>query len=42
MSGGVAPGGKNLRSVCEIAVTWALAISIFVPGWKKTLVTETP
>jgi hypothetical protein len=42
MSGGVAPTGRNLRNVCEIAVTCAFAISIFVPGWKKTFVTDTP
>ena len=42
MSGGVEPAGNCLRRVCEIAVTCALAISIFVPGWKKTLVTDTP
>ena len=26
----------------EMAVTWAVAASIFAPGWKKIFITETP
>ena len=32
--GGVVPGGKIRSSVCEMAVTWARAMSIFTLGWK--------
>ena len=41
-SGGVAPGGSCLSSVCEIAVTCAVAASIFALGWKKIFTTPTP
>ena len=37
ISGGVAPGGICLSSVCEIAVTCALAVAILTVGWKKIL-----
>ena len=42
ISGGVVPGGNCLSSVCEMAVTCATAVSIFAPGWKKTLMTAMP
>ena len=29
-------------AVCEMAVTCAVAASIFAPGWKKILMTEMP
>ena len=40
MNGGVVPGGICLRTVCEIAVTCAVAASILAPGWKKILMTD--
>ena len=40
MNGGVVPAGICVSSVCEIAVTCAVAASIFAPGWKKILMTD--
>jgi hypothetical protein len=31
-----------LISVCEIAVTWALAVRMSTLGWKKILMTPKP
>ena len=42
MLGGVVPGGKIRRSVCEMAVICDSATSTFAFGWKYTRVTETP
>ncbi len=42
ISGGVMLGGICFSTVCEIAVTWALATLMLVPGWKKTLTMPTP
>ena len=42
VSGGVAPGGSCLSNVCEIAVTWALAVRISTLGWKKILTMPNP
>ena len=40
--GGVAPAGSWRSMVCTTEVTWASAVWIFAPGWKKTLMTATP
>jgi hypothetical protein len=42
MNGGVVPGGICRIAACEIAVTCAVAASIFAFFWKKTLMTPTP
>ena len=42
MKGGVVPGGACRSTVWEMAVTCAVAASIFAPGWKKILITEMP
>lgn len=42
MSGGVVPGGILLMMGGAIAETCAMAPSTDVPGWRKTLVTDTP
>ena len=42
ISGGVMLGGICFSTVCEIAVTCALAVRMSVPGWKKTLTMPTP
>ena len=42
ISGGVAPGGIALIRVCEIAVTWALAVRISTFGWKNILMMPKP
>src|SRR3954470_20866681 len=42
ISGGVVPGGNVRRSVCEMAVICAIDVPICAPGWKNTLMTETP
>jgi len=42
MKGGVVPGGACLSELCEMAVTCAVAASIFAPGWKKILMTAIP
>jgi hypothetical protein len=36
------PGGSCFSTVCEIAVTWAVAVRISTPGWKKIFTTPTP
>src|SRR5580693_4264844 len=41
-SGGVMPAGNDFNTVCEMAVTWARAVSSFAVGWKKTLTTLMP
>ena len=33
------PGGRSFRTVCEAAVTWASAVLMFTPFWKKILTT---
>jgi len=40
--GGEPPGGSTRVIVWLMAVTWATAASMLVPGWKKTLMTPTP
>ena len=42
MNGGVVPGGIERMAACEIAVTCAVAASIFAPGWKKIFNTAMP
>ena len=42
MIGGVMPAGICFRTVCEIAVTWAFAVLMSAPGWKKTFTMPTP
>ncbi len=37
--GGVIPGGRNFRTVCEAAVVWASAALMFTPRWKNILTT---
>ena len=41
-SGGVMPGGNCLTCVCTDATTWAIAVWMLTPGWKKTLMMLTP
>src|SRR5271156_3311464 len=40
--GGVIPGGMALIAVCDEATIWAIAVAMFVPGWKYTLTRPTP
>ncbi len=42
MNGGVVPGGICRSTVCEMAVTCAVAASMLAPGWKKILMTAMP
>jgi hypothetical protein len=41
-SGGVMPGGSCRTCVCTEATTWAIAVWMLTPGWKKTLMMLTP
>ncbi len=36
------PGGRYLSTVCEIEVTWAVAVLMSTCGWKKIFTTEIP
>ena len=42
ISGGVMPGGNCRSTVCEMAVTCAVAASMRVPGWKNTFTMPKP
>ncbi|MNP52899.1 hypothetical protein D3C76_1473230 [compost metagenome] len=42
ISGGVMPAGICLSTVCDTAVTWALAVRISTLGWKKILTMPMP
>ena len=35
-------GGICFSTVCEMAVTWALAVLMSVPGWKKIFTMPMP
>ena len=36
------PAGICFSTVCEIEVTWAVAVRISTPGWKKILTMPMP
>src|SRR5579862_6678088 len=40
--GGLIPGGIALMEVCDDATICAIAVAMFVPGWKYTLTRPTP
>ena len=42
ISGGVMPGGICLSTVCDSEVTWAVAVRMSTPGWKKILTMPMP
>src|SRR5687768_5778593 len=42
MNGGCIPGGMVRMTVFAVAASCDTALSIFAPGWKKTLMTVIP
>ena len=42
MSGGWIPGGMFFSDCCPNAVTCAIARLMSTPGWKNSLMTDTP
>ena len=42
MIGGTVPAGIRRKIVCEMAVTWESARSMFTPGWNRSRTIATP
>src|SRR5580698_4628901 len=42
MNGAAVPGGRLWSWLCEMLVTWALALSMLAPGWRNVLMMARP